>query len=373
MNPFTLRDYAGPDFFCNRTNETKRIISGIKNQRNLTLSSIRKMGKTGLIHHVFNKLDDAGEIDTVYVDVYYTESLPAFINKFGSAILTEKEKFSEKVRRMINGFIRNTRPTITFDNLTGAPSFSFHVENENTGIKTMEEIFGFLQKRGQEKPLVIAIDEFQQIANYPETNAEALLRTNIQKLRNVNFIFSGSDRQLIASMFSDAKRPFYQSTEFMHLEEIPEDEYTLFIQSNFEKDSTIIEKEALSTIMTLTRRHTYYVQYLCNKIYGRELKKITVQDVKQTYHDILKENEVYYSEFRDLLTRQQWELMIALAKEEGIIQVTSSDFIKKYDLRSPATVRRGIDSLIDKKMIYKKKGKYYVYDVFFAHWLQKIK
>ena len=233
MNPFVLKDYAGPEYFCNRTEETARIINAVENQRNLTISSVRKMGKTGLIHHVFNQLQSSGNIDTIYLDIYYTDSLAGFINKLGSAILAERESLTEKIKRIINGFIRNIRPTISFDSLSGAPVFSFNVENEARGIKTLEELFGFLHERSAEKPVVIAIDEFQQIAEYPEKNIEALLRSNIQQLQNVNFIFSGSDKQLLTNMFTEVKRPFYQSTEFMHLSEIPVNEYTEFIKSKF--------------------------------------------------------------------------------------------------------------------------------------------
>ncbi|MCF8367909.1 MAG: ATP-binding protein [Bacteroidales bacterium] len=373
MNPFILKDYAGHEYFCDREIETNRIINAIENQRNLTLSSIRKMGKTGLIHHVFNRLDNDEVFDTIYFDIYYTESLLGFINKFGSSLLTEKESFPERIRKMIKNFIQSIRPTMSFDGLTGSPTFSFNVENESAGVRTMEEIFGFLQQRSLEKPIVIAIDEFQQIANYPENNIEALLRTNIQKLQNVNFIFSGSDKQLLTSMFTDAKRPFYQSTEFMHLEEIPENDYSVFIKDKFNVNSIVFEDEAISEALNLTRNHTYYVQFLCNKLYGSGIKIINTDTVKQIYSDILQENEVYYSEYRDLLTKPQWKLLIALAKEDGISKVTTSKFLKNHDLSNSATVLRGIQSLMDKKMIYKKDSKYFVYDVFFAKWLQRLK
>ena len=372
MNPFTLRDYAGPEYFCNRENETARLINAINNQRNLTLSSIRKMGKTGLLYHVFNQLHKAKKFDTIYFDIYYTSSLSGFINKFGSSLLAEEESFSEKIKRMINSFIRSIRPTVTYDSLTGSPTFSFNVDNETTGIKTIEEIFGFLKQRSLEKPVVIAIDEFQQIANYPENNVEALLRTNIQKLQDVNFIFSGSDKQLLTSMFTDAKRPFYQSTEFMHLGEIPETEYSQFIKTKFNTGFVSIDDEAVNDILQMTRQHTYYVQYLCNKLYSSGKKSINAETVKQIYFDILKENEVYYSEYRDLLTKQQWKLLIALANEEGISKVTASAFIKNHNLSNTATVIRGIKSLLKKKMIYKKDMKYFVYDVFFSKWLARL-
>lgn len=369
MNPFTLKDYAGPDFFCNRQAETARLISAVENQRNLTLSSLRKMGKTGLIHHVYNQLKQSENIDAIYFDIFYTESLPDFINKFGTSILKVEESFPEKLKRKINDFIKSIRPTITYDSLTGSPVFSFQVQNESAGIQTLDEIFSFLNSRSLERPMVIAIDEFQQIANYPETNIEALLRSNIQKLQNVNFIFSGSDQQLLISMFADTKRPFYQSTEFMHLEEIQWDEYWKFIKDKFNKNSILIENEAIDEILNSTRLHTYYVQFLCNRLYSSGLENIGKEDVRLITADILRENEVYYSEYRDLLTNQQWNLLIALAHEDGIKQVTSSAFIKKYGLTNSATIKRGIQMLTDKKMIHKKEGKYFVTDVFFAMWL----
>lgn len=372
MNPFTLKDYAGPDFFCDRKAETARLINAVENQRNLTLSSLRKMGKTGLIHHVFNQLKQAEDIDAIYFDIFYTESLSGFLNKFGTSILKVEESFPERLKRKINDFIKSIRPTITYDSLTGSPVFSFQVQNETAGIQTLDEIFGFLNTRSLERPMVIAIDEFQQIANYPETNIEALLRSNIQKLQNVNFIFSGSDQQLLVSMFADAKRPFYQSTEFMHLEEIPRDEYSQFIKDKFNNNSILIENEAIEEILNSTRLHTYYVQFLCNRLYSSGIENIGKEEVSLVTTDILRENEVYYSEYRDLLTNPQWNLLIALAHENGINQVTSSAFIKKYDLSNSATIKRGIQSLMDKKMIHKKGAQYYVTDVFFAKWLDWI-
>lgn len=317
-------------------------------------------------------MDKKKEYDTIYFDIYHTSSLSEFINKFGTSLLEEQETFSEKLKRISKSFIQTVRPTITYDSLTGSPTFSFNVESESAGIRTVEEIFKFLRKRSLEKPIVIAVDEFQQLAHYPEKNIEALLRTNIQKLNRVNFIFSGSDKQLLTSMFNDAKRPFYQSTEFMHLEEIPENEYLKFIKEKFRSSSIMITAKAADEVLKLTRRHTYYVQYLCNKLYGSGKKRINDTNVRLKYSEILNENEVYYSEYRDLLTRQQWRLLLALAKEDGIEKVTASSFIKQHDLTNTATVRRGIKSLLEKNMIFRRGREYFVYDVFFAKWLTRL-
>lgn len=371
MNPFIIKDYAGPEYFCDREMETERIINAINNQRNLTISSIRKMGKTGLIKHVLNILDKTEDFETIYLDIYDTNSTNDFINKFGTALLQIKETFSEKLKRKTNEFIKNIRPTITYDSLSGAPSFSFYVANDSLGNDTLAELFAYLQNRSAEKQIVFAIDEFQQITSYTGINLEALLRSNIQSLQNVQFIFSGSDKRLLSNMFTNAKRPFYQSTELMHLEEIPAESYTDFIASKFKQEKISCEKDVIPSILSWTKRHTYYVQFLCNKIVSAGIKHLNRNTLSEIIYGLLQENEAYYFEYRNLVTSLQWKLLIAIAKENGVSKTSSSPFIRKYDLSNPSTVARGIEALQEKELIFKTGENYYVYDVFFSRWLER--
>lgn len=46
-NPFIYAGYEGPDYFCDRTEETEKVLAHLRNGRNITLVSPRKIGKTG--------------------------------------------------------------------------------------------------------------------------------------------------------------------------------------------------------------------------------------------------------------------------------------------------------------------------------------
>ena len=70
MNPFQITDYISPEFFCDRTEETQKIISALDNGRDVTLTSIRRMGKTGLIKNVFYRLKSRKNLKLIYVDIY---------------------------------------------------------------------------------------------------------------------------------------------------------------------------------------------------------------------------------------------------------------------------------------------------------------
>ena len=70
-NPFVYQGYEGPEYFFDRTEETENILSSLKNGRNITLISPRKIGKTGLIRHTFHQIG-SGKNDIICIYVYQT-------------------------------------------------------------------------------------------------------------------------------------------------------------------------------------------------------------------------------------------------------------------------------------------------------------
>lgn len=367
INPFPITGYISPEYFCNREKETERLISAINNQRNVTLISLRRMGKTGLIHHLFNKLNNEKDISVFYVDIMPTTSQNDFLNKLGETILQKISSKPSAVQKFIK-LISNLRPVITYDPITGQPSIEFKIADDEIGNQSIEQLFKYMQSHN--KQIVIAIDEFQQIINYPEKNIEALLRSTIQQLQNVNFIFSGSQKHLLLSMFSDHGKPFYQSTETLLLDRIDKDEYTYFIEKKFAQANKIIEPITINNGIDWVNTHTFYVQYLFNKLYATNKRKISNDLLNKVKQEILTEEEVNYYNYRTLLTFHQFELLIAIAKERGIEQPTSKSFLNKHSLNTASSIQRSLKALIDKEMIYKEKGIYKIYDVFLGRWLE---
>jgi len=369
MNPFHITGYYGASTFCDRDIETEKLINAIDNQRNVTLTSLRKMGKTGLIYHVLERLKKKKGYTVFYIDIYHTTNFSDFLDKLGSEIINKEESFSAKARKLLRKFLTALSPTLTYDPLTGTPSLSFNFNNKVREEQTLVDILNFLSAYGSNKPIVIAIDEFQQITKYPEKNIEALLRGSIQNLKNVNFIFSGSDLSMMSAIFNNTKRPFYQSTQMMHLDKIPEKEYAKFIKKHLKAGGINMSNNLIKYVLEETQRHTYYVQYFSNRIYSSGYKDIDMSTLNIIYAGILEETETYYSSYKDLISPHQWMVLIALSNENGISGVTSGEFIRTYNLSNPSTVRRAIKSLLGKQFIYKKESGYYIYDVFFGKWL----
>ena len=203
-NPFLIAGYHSPEFFCDRETETSAILDALHNGRNVTLIAPRRMGKTGLIRHAFYRLkEQEPDILTLYMDIYSTQSMGDFVRLFANTVLGKLDPAPQKAISRIGQFIRSCRPVFTFGELTGIPKVTIEVAPQEEE-STLKEIFDYLGS--SEKRCYIAIDEFQQIAEYQEKGIEALLRSYIQFLPNVNFIFAGSKQHLMQEMFMSSKR-----------------------------------------------------------------------------------------------------------------------------------------------------------------------
>lgn len=372
INPFPVLGYHGPDLFCDRQAEVKRLKSNIDNGINTTLVSIRRLGKTGLLQHLFNQLGKKKERYCLYVDIYPTLNQKDLINELATAILNAfppKKTIGKKVMQ----FVASLRPVISYDPLTGKPEVSLNFSQSRQGEQSLGSLLSFLDSLGA--TIVIAMDEFQQITQYPETNTEAMLRTLIQPLKNVRFIYSGSSNHLLSQMFTGNKRPFYGSAQMMELHPINKKTYSSFIKDKFQVHRRTMTNEALDMICDWTRLHTYYTQVLCNRLFAEGFQKIAKENVQETCIQILEEHKGAFFQYRNLLTASQWQLLRAIAKEGGVNKPTSKDFISKYRLGTPSNIQRSLDALMTKEMIYKeeyKKGsRYIVYDCFLSRWLER--
>ena len=374
LNPFITKGYVSKDLFCNRETELKILENNFNNHIDTTLISPRRMGKTGLIYRFFDLLDNKnGDFITIYADIFSSRSLEDFIKLLAEAILhyyPEKTFFGRKFLQIIKGF----RPLISYDGITGEPQVSITYQTPQEKELTLRGLFDFFER--QDKRVMLAIDEFQQITEYPEKNTEALLRTYIQQLNNVNFIFSGSKTTLMLDIFSNSKRPFFSMTQYLSLKKIDRKTYCDFIVRKFEENKRTIDDSTVNFILDWTLSHTYYTQVLCNRVFSSGRKNVDIQCVKKACAEILQQNEEIYLQYRQLLTAGQWNFLIAIAREERVTQLTAQNFLSKYGIGTPANARRLSKALIDKDLLLSESTVdsvyYQVYDVFFMRWLQEI-
>lgn len=366
-NPFVVHGYHSPKYFCDRAKESADLIEALENGRNVTMLSPRRMGKTGLIRNVFRTLESDGEWTCVYVDAFSCRNLGEFAQKLGTAVIGSMDGGIAKALNAAGKFFRSMRPVFTVDRVTGDASCSFTVEPGGAEV-TLKECFDYLASaKGK---CVVAIDEFQQVAEFPERGTEALLRSRIQFLENARFIFAGSKRHLMSEMFSAPKRPFYNSTQIFPLGPIPPDAYFAFAKRHMSAGGIRLDRETFDSVYSMFDGVTWYVQCVLNRLYaaGSAERK----DVGAAVERILGENAYNYANMLETLPSGSVKLLRALAAEGAVKEVTAAGFISKHGLGGSSSVRLSLAKLMDAGIAGRNdKMEYYVDDRFFGIWLMR--
>lgn len=369
-NPFVTSGYVSADYFCDRRQESERLVREVLNGNNLALVSTRRMGKTGLIRHCFQFPEIKQNYYTFFIDIYDSRSLRDLVFALSKEILEGLKPAGKKALQSFWECMKSLQASITFD-VNGIPSLNFGLGDIQAPANTLDEIFRYLEQA--DKPCLVAIDEFQQITGYAEGNVEATLRTYVQHCNNARFIFAGSQRHIMGNMFLTASRPFYQSVSMMHLESIPLEEYILFARMHFSRAGKKIEQETIEEIYHRFEGVTWYIQKVLNTLFDMTPERgvCGVEMVPEAVRQIVDSFRYTYSEILFRLPEKQKELLIAITKEGKAKAITSGTFIKKYKLASASSVQSALKGLLEKDFVTQEMGVCQIYDRFLGIWLKE--
>ena len=364
-NPFVIYGYEGPDTFCDRKAETEKLKAAVENGRNVTLLAERRIGKTGLIKHLFDVLGRERRFATIYVDIFSTSSLLDFTSCLAGAVIGSMDSRLDKAMTAASRFFKSFRPSISVDSVTGTSSFSFGLEPHHVEA-TLKECFDYLGTRGE---CVVAIDEFQQIGTYPEKGTEALLRSYVQFLPDTRFIFAGSRHHMMAEMFASAKRPFFNSTQTVPLDRLARDVYFAFAKTKM-AEVAVLSREVFDRVYAMFDGITWYVQTVMNRLYER--RSATEADVNVVIDELLIEKNWEYAALLRSLPDGAARLMKAIAREGVAKAVTSGKFIAAHSLRAASSVNLSLKNLLEDELLYETDEGYVVYDRLFGFWLARL-
>lgn len=367
INPFPVSGYQGPEFFCDRENELDQLSSWVRGGVPAVIIGIRRLGKTGLLRHLFHHLPDHRAI---FVDLQGTESFNGLVEKFAEGI---GRVFPEGRYKKLWQALKSLRPSIEFDPYSGLPQISFNFVRSGEAHQTMLGLFSMLDDL--KEPVLVAFDEFQQILNYPEQQTEGELRSLMQEFNSLKFLFSGSQTHLLTSMFSSGSRPFFGFAQRLYLEKMDKEVYGQFIKDSFKRHGKAINGDMIGDILDWTEAHTYYTQYLCNQLFLETQKEVKKEDLNALKLKILNVSRQDFFQWRDVLSSGQWKLLVAIAKETNLYKPTSIHIQRKYNLTTPNAIQKTLRMLLNKQLIndfFDESGEkfYKLADVYMMRFIQ---
>ena len=369
-NPFVVSRSIPEECFCDRKEETSFLVKQIVNGRNVVLVSPRRMGKTGLIHHLFCQPEIQNNYYTFFVDIYSASNLREMCYVFGKAVFDRLKSRKEHHLETFFQVIKSLRAGFKIDAVNGEPTLELSIGAIDNPATTLEEIFSYLESA--DKPCLVAFDEFQQIAEFQEKRVEAQLRGMIQQCANTTFIFSGSKQHTISQMFHSKARPFYQSAQPMDLNPLDREVYSEFACRLFELYGKRLASEVVHQVYDRFEGTTWYLQMVMNELFALTSsgETCTVDRINQALQNIIDVQEGVYLSQLALLSPKQKQLLQAIAQEGVVKSVTATAFIKKYVLDSASSVQSAFKGLADKGVLSSTDGHHHISDYFFAIWLR---
>jgi Predicted ATPase (AAA+ superfamily) len=358
--------------FIGREQETKRLLDNFRGGINVILMSPRRLGKTSLVKHVCNKLDEE-DIITVYLDIFGCKSEYDFYNKLAAEVLKQTASKHELWLEEAKEFIYRLTPKISF---SPEPNADFAISLGITPkTHTPEEVLGMAEKIAikKGKRIVICIDEFQQIGEMANSKQiQARLRTVWQHQKQVSYCLFGSKHHLMGAIFLHRSMPFYQFGDIISLDKIATADWLEYIVSHFADGKRTISRALAEDICKFTENYSAYVQQLSWLVFTQkeEGETVTEEDVKQAMNDLLATNEILFMQMIEPLSEYQLNFLRAIAsgvtKDFGLSEVR-----EEYKLGSYSNINRLKTALLERDLIEKRGAETVMTDPVFAKWIKR--
>lgn len=371
INPFVTNGYAGPQYFCDRVEETDFLTRMLTNGNNVALISPRRLGKTDLIRHCFGQKEVKEKYYSFIIDIYATKSLQDFVAVMSRGILDELKSHGRSAWEKFLQVMLSIRSEISFD-INGNPMWGLGIGSIANPSTSLDEIFRYLSEA--DRHCLVAIDEFQQITHYEDgDNVEATLRTYMQRCPNASFVFSGSHRHLMDEMFASPSRPFYQSVTLFNLRPISLENYKEFATDKFEQAGKRLDEAVVDEVYERFSSITSYMQKVMNYLYQvTETGSTCSTDMIDTaVNYILDLSSDTYQAILYQMPEKQRNVLLAIAREKKAISISSGAFAKRNHLPSPSAVVSAVRGLLEKDFITQEANAYMIYDRFFQLWLER--
>lgn len=359
-NPFIFDKFASGESFCGRTKETAILIQRCESTSNSLIYGRRRYGKSSLIQQTFQQLNKKQYI-CVYVDLFDAND-EYDVAKLIYAACAEALSVFSKTKQGVRNFFKKIALE-TEIGIDGGVSFIpklTDLEFEDYLSDALNSLQTYAHSAN--KRVVIALDEFQQIALFNK-KLDATLRKHLQVKKDFVWMFSGSKRHLLSQLFFDQSNPLYRQAEGIEIKGIEEAEFYQFAKS---KLSVPLTKECFANIYRLADGESKLIQQICNKLYyGIETVKfntIDIETIKLVVNDILDQEDGIYRMIDGNLSPNQRKTLRHIVKFNG------ENLAKNERLRTTNIAKSSLMSAL-KSLYDGVKGQGYLidkdYDVYF--------
>ncbi|MEA3352220.1 MAG: ATP-binding protein [Campylobacterota bacterium] len=360
ISPFPYDKISESSFFFGREKETKELEKVVKYSNNLLIHSKRRMGKSSLINNFF-KLHNK-EYLCIYVDIFDITSKEDFAYSLLKALSNAQTTDLKSAIKTLTSLFKRVRVEPSID----PNSLEYSIKPIIATLsfeQMMDDFFNSLDELSKTKQIVLAIDEFQQIAEITDIKLDAYLRQYIQNRTNTSYIFLGSKRHLLTSLF-EYKAPLYELANHFELQPLECDDIY-----NYSKQYIDIEKENIEYIYEISNGETKLIQNILHLLYIYKIEGISKEIIDNIVKEIINSKDASFKLIYDTLNNnQKIALKVVVKYKKGFF---SEEILSSYNIKKQ-TLQSAVNTLFKKEIIDKGGDRYFIPDRTLELWVEKI-
>lgn len=355
--------------FTDRVQETARLKRDFEAGVNSIIISPRRIGKTSLVKHVIEQVDDS--VKVVFMDIYRCRTEYDFYELFASTIVSECSSKMEQAVALAKEMLMSINPKISFGWGGKTMTLSLGISKRTN---TPEEILSLPERIAKKlgKHIVVCIDEFQQIGEMPDSlTVQKRLRTVWQHQQNTSYCFFGSKRHMMLNLFQNKKMPFYQFGDMIFIGRIPTENWVPFIQKRFKSRKMQISAEYAEKICDAVENYSSYVQQLAWNVLSHTHEQVDEQAYTAGLEATMTQMSPLFVEQVAGLTTYQLNLLRAIChgyhRDFG-----SEEVVSNFPLGTRNNITRILTALVNRELVeMQNDGSYDIPDPLFKVWLRE--
>ena len=361
-NPFSFTQTVTGKAFCNRQREQQELADYLRSGQNVLLYSHRRQGKTSLIEQVFTRLaDDRPRVDTMLVNLYGTLTERDFIEAVFKGI-AQIESRMDRLMKLAGGFLKSIR--YSYDPVTQS-----HTVFPDLGAAevqpALDGLMNLLASYAEKRRLVVAFDEFQEIAGYAPGRFEKQLRSHIQTHQGIGYIFSGSQTHLLRRMFNDADRAFYQQALGYPLGKIDSADFVQWARALFAEQGRAIPAATVEDVVRRCEHHPMYIQQFLYHLW--DVSQPDEAAVARIEQQILRRRRLEFINLWEALTQNQKKTLRLIALKGGR-DLFGAASLQLVGLSRASQATRAIEALLEREIVA-RNDRYHIQDILLKKWL----
>lgn len=359
-SPFLYDNIALKDNFFGRLIELKKLDDIVSYANNLLMYSKRRMGKTTLVKN-FLDLKKDGYL-TIYVDIFDITSKEDFAKALLKTLTNSRRLDLKNAIKSFSNLFKRVRVEPTIDTNT----LEYSIKPVVTTLsfeQMMEDFFLSINELSKTHKIIVAIDEFQEISNIKDIKLDSFLRKQIQERDNISYIFLGSKRHLLTSLF-EYKAPLYDLASHFELPPLKIEEI-----KNYTKKYLDITDEILEYIYELSDAETKLLLHILHLLFIENKDEFSKEIVDETLQNIINSKDTTYRMLFDTLNNNQKLALKIIGRYNR--RVFTQEVLSQYNIKKQ-TLKSSINSLLKKELIDRENEAYFLPDRTFELWVQKM-